>query len=323
LNKSDHSSLKKFYGGYTMGNESKYVWMDGNLIEYEKACVPFLTSALHYGQAVFEGIRCYKTDKGPAVFRLKEHIERLINSAKILGFRELPYSTAALEDAVKKTVAANECEQCYIRPLIYAGGDCLSLNLDNTQPKVGVAVWDMGAYLGKEALENGIRAHVSSYTRHHPNVMMTKSKASGNYTNSTLAKTESVRLGFDEAIMLDPQGYVAECSGENLFIIRKGKVYTTQTAAILEGITRDSILTICRDLGYSILEQPVSRDQLYVADELFVCGTAAECIAVREVDFRTIGSGKMGPITQKIQTTFHETVRGNGAHSKEWLDYVN
>lgn len=305
-----------------MGNESKYIWMDGELVDFQKATVPFLTSALHYGQALFEGIRCYKTDQGPAVFRLKEHMDRLVDSAKIIGFSDLPYSAEELGEAVKKTIVANGFGDCYIRPLVYAGGDTLSLNLDNTSPKVGIATWDMGAYLGKEALENGIRAHVSSFTRHHPNVMMTKSKASGNYTNSTLAKTESVRLGFDEAILLDPQGYVAECSGENLFIIRKGKLYTTHTAAILEGITRDSILTICQDLGLTVVEQPVSRDQLYVADELFVCGTAAECVAIREVDFRVIGSGKMGPITQKIQTVFHETVRGKGAHSKEWLHYV-
>ena len=306
-----------------MGNESKYIWMDGELVDYAKAQVPFLTSALHYGQALFEGIRCYQTDKGPAVFRLKEHMQRLVDSAEIIGFKSLPYSAEEMGEAVKKTIAANGFGDCYIRPLIYAGGPVLSLNLDNTQPKVGIATWDMGAYLGKEALENGIRAHVSSFTRHHPNVMMTKSKASGNYTNSTLAKTESVRLGFDEAILLDPQGYVAECSGENLFIVRKGKLYTTHTAAILEGITRDSILTICADLGLSVVEQPVSRDQLYVADELFVCGTAAECVAIREVDFRTIGSGKMGPITQKIQAAFHDTVRGKGKHSEEWLAYVN
>ena len=305
-----------------MGNESKYIWMDGELIEFAKATVPFLTSALHYGSAVFEGIRCYKTDKGPAVFRLKEHMERLVDSAMVLGFKSLPYTAEELGEAVKKTIAANGFEDCYIRPLIYSGGPVLSLNLDATQAKVGIAVWDMGAYLGKDAIENGIRAHVSSFTRHHPNVTMTKAKVSGNYANSLLAKTESVRLGFDEAILLDPQGYVAECSGENLFIIRGNTIYTSHTAAILEGITRDSLLTICTDLGYTLKEQPISRDHLYIADELFVCGTAAECIAVREVDFRVIGSGKAGPITQKIQATFHETLRGKGKHSPEWCAYV-
>jgi len=305
-----------------MGNESKYIWMDGELVEYAKASVPFLNSALHYGQAVFEGIRCYKTDKGPAVFRLKEHMERLVDSALVLGFRSLPYTAEELGEAVKKTIDANGFEDCYIRPLIYAGGPVLSLNLDATQPKVGIATWDMGAYLGQDAIDNGIRAHVSSFTRHHPNVMMTKSKASGNYTNSTLAKTESVRLGFDEAILLDPQGYVAECSGENLFVVRNGKLYTAPTAPILEGITRNSLLTVCKDLGLEVVEQPVSRDQLYIADELFVCGTAAECVAIREVDFRVIGSGKMGPVTKQIQTTFHDAVRGKGKHTAEWLAYV-
>ena len=305
-----------------MGNESKYIWMDGELVEYAKASVPFLNSALHYGQAVFEGIRCYKTDKGPAVFRLKEHMERLVDSALVLGFRSLPYTAEELGEAVKKTIDANGFEDCYIRPLIYAGGPVLSLNLDATQAKVGIATWDMGAYLGQDAIDNGIRAHVSSFTRHHPNVMMTKSKASGNYTNSTLAKTESVRLGFDEAILLDPQGYVAECTGENLCVVRNGRLYTAPTAPILEGITRNSLLTVCKDLGLEVVEQPVSRDQLYIADELFVCGTAAECVAIREVDFRVIGSGKMGPITKQIQTTFHDAVRGKGKHTAEWLAFV-
>jgi branched-chain amino acid aminotransferase len=305
-----------------MSNESKYIWMDGELVETAKATVPFLTTALHYSAAVFEGIRCYDTDNGPAVFRLKEHMDRLIDSALVLGFKKLPFSAAELCQATLETIAKNEMKQCYIRPLIYSGGPNLSLNLDDTEAKVGIAVWDMGSYLGQEALEKGIRANVASFTRHHPNVMMTKAKVSGNYTNSIFAKTESMRLGFDEAIMLDPQGYVAECTGENLFVIRSGKLYTSHTAAILEGITRDSILAICRDLDLKIVEQPISRDQLYVADELFVCGTAAECIAVCEVDFRTIGSGRLGPITRQIQQTFHATVTGHGAHSKEWLSYV-
>jgi branched-chain amino acid aminotransferase len=227
-----------------------------------------------------------------------------------------------MSQATLDTIAANEFKQCYIRPLIYSGGPNLSLNLDDTVAKVGIAVWEMGTYLGEEALEKGIRANIATFTRHHPNVMMTKAKVSGNYTNSILAKTESVRLGFDEAIMLDPQGYIAECTGENLFMVRNGKIYTSHTAAILEGITRDSILTICRDLGLELVEQPISRDQLYIADELFVCGTAAECIAVREVDFRVIGAGKMGPVTRQIQKIFHDTVRGQGKHSAEWLSYV-
>lgn len=305
-----------------MSKEGKYIWLDGEMLEAEKATIPFLSSALHYSSAVFEGIRAYSTDKGPAVFRLKEHMDRLVNSALILGFRELPYTSEELGKATVETVAANGMSQCYIRPLIFSSGSCTSLNLDSYKARVGIAVWDMGNYLGEEALEAGIRACVSSFTRHHPNVMLTKAKTTGNYVNSILAKTNSVRMGFDEAIMLDPQGYVSECTGENLFLVRDGKLVTPFTASVLEGITRDSILTICADLGIEVLEQPISRDQLYIADEMFVCGTAAECIAIREVDFRKIGSGKMGPVTRKIQKAFHEAAIGKGARSAEWLTYV-
>ncbi len=306
-----------------MSTEGKFIWMDGEMMEAEKATVPFLNSALHYGSGVFEGIRAYGTDKGPAVFRLKEHMDRLIDSAMVLGFRELPFTSDELCKAVVETVAVNKMSQCYIRPLIYSGGTATSLNLDSYSPKVGIAVWDMGIYLGEEAMKAGIRANVSSFTRHHPNVMMTKAKSTGNYTNSIFAKTDSVRLGFEEAIMLDPQGYVGECTGENLFMVRKGKVITPFTASVLEGITRDSILTLCDDLGIVVLEQPISRDQLYIADELFVCGTAAECIAIREVDFRVIGEGKMGPVTSQVQKAFHAAATGTGPRSAEWLTYVN
>lgn len=305
-----------------MAMESKYIWMDGKLVEYEKATVPFLTNALHYGVGVFEGIRCYSTDHGSAVFRLTDHMERLNNSAKILGFRSLPYSVEELVVATKETIKANGLKSCYIRPLIYNSGSAGSLNLDTGEPKVGIAMWEWNSYLGEEAVEKGIRANVSSYTRHHPNVMMTKAKATGNYTNSVMAKTESCRLGFDEAIMLDPQGYVAECTGENLFIIRKGKIYTPGLATVLEGITRDSLLTLASDLGYTVKDALIGRDQLYIADEVFVCGTAAELIAVTEIDFRTIGSGKMGPITHDLQKVFHAVINGTHARSKEWLEYV-
>jgi branched-chain amino acid aminotransferase len=305
-----------------MAMESKYIWMDGKLVDYEKATVPFLTNALHYGVGVFEGIRCYSTDNGSAVFRLTDHMERLNNSAKILGFRSLPYSVEELVEATKETIKANALKSCYIRPLIYNSGSAGSLNLDTGEPKVGIAMWEWNSYLGEEAVEKGIRANVSSYTRHHPNVMMTKAKATGNYTNSVMAKTESCRLGFDEAIMLDPQGYVAECTGENLFVIRKGKIYTPGLATVLEGITRDSLLTLAADLGYTVKDALIGRDQLYIADEVFVCGTAAELIAVTEIDFRTIGSGKMGPITHDLQKAFHAVINGKHARSKEWLEYV-
>ncbi len=301
---------------------SKYVWMNGKLEEFEKATLHFLTPALHYGVGVFEGIRCYATADGPAVFRLKEHIHRLVQSSRVLGFRELPFSEEELMNAVRVTVAANGFDECYIRPLIYLDEGGWNLSVDMGKPSVGIAVWEWKNYLGPEALEKGIRANIASFTRHHPNVMMTKAKITGNYANSVLAKTESMRLGFDEAILLDPQGYIAECTGENIFLVRNNKVYTPPTAAILEGITRDTILTLCSDLGIDVVEQPISRDQLYIADEVFVSGTAAECIALTEIDFRTIGNGRMGPVTRAIQSAYHNAVRGLNPRSSEWLDVV-
>ncbi|MCI0706219.1 MAG: branched-chain amino acid transaminase [Ignavibacteriae bacterium] len=267
-------------------------------------------------------MRSYATERGPAIFRLREHMERLVNSAKILGFRSLPYTAQELVEAAKRTVAANGYTECYIRPLVYLSGGGWNLNIDGGKPGVGIAVWEWNNYLGTEALERGVRANISSFTRHHPNVMMTKAKITGNYANSFLAKTESVRLGFDEAIMLDPQGYVAECTGENLFIVQRGAIYTPNLAPVLEGITRDSIIALAEDVGYAVVEAQVSRDQLYAADEVFVCGTAAECIALREIDFRVIGNGTMGPVTRSIQHAFQDAVHGKHARSAEWLDYV-
>ncbi|MGQ0602970.1 MAG: branched-chain amino acid transaminase [Anaerolineales bacterium] len=306
-----------------MGMESKYLWMNGELVEYEKATLHFLTPALHYGVGVFEGIRAYHTDRGAAIFRHREHMERLNNSAKVLGFRALPYSADELMAAARQVVTANGFEECYIRPLIYLAEGGWNLTVDAGQPHVGIAVWEWRNYLGPAALEAGIRANIASFTRHHPNVMMTKAKITGNYANSVLAKTESMRLGFEEAILLDPQGYVAECTGENLFVVRGGKIYTPNLAPQLEGITRDTLVTLAHDLGYEVIEMPVSRDQLYIAEEVFVCGTAAECIALREIDFRTIGSGKMGPITRAIQQAYQEAIHGRHVRSAEWLDYVN
>ena len=305
-----------------MGMESKYIWKDGELVEFENATIHMLTAALHYGAAVFEGIRAYKTDRGPAVFRLREHVARLLESAEIFGFRELPYTVDSVTQAIKETVRANGFEECYIRPLLYLTGGAWNLNVDAGRPALMIAVWQWSNYLGEEALAKGIRANVSSYTRHHPNVSMTKAKIAGNYVNSILAKTESVRLGFEEAIMLDPQGYIAECTGENLFMVRRGKLITPVTAPVLEGITRHTIHTIAKDLGYDVLEQPISRDQLYVADEVFVCGTAAECIGLSEIDFRKVGDGKTGPITRSIQNVYHDAIRGKVEKYEAWCDYV-
>lgn len=305
-----------------MGMESTYVWMNGELVDYEHATVHFLTPALHYGAGVFEGIRSYDTENGPAVFRLAEHMERLVQSAKVFGFLSLPYTSSQLADAACLTVAANGFRECYIRPMIYLRGGGWNLNVDMGEAGVGIAVWEWKNYLGADARERGVRANISSFTRHHPNVMMTKAKISGNYANSFLAKTESVRLGFEEAIMLDPQGYVAECTGENLFIVRKGTILTPSLAPVLEGITRDSVLMLARDAGYEVAEAPVSRDQLYGADEVFVCGTASEVIGLREIDFRIVGSGTTGPVTRVLQTAFHGAVHGTHPRSAEWLHHV-
>ena len=304
-----------------MPSTPRYAWMNDGLVDYRDATVPFVNAGLHYGISVFEGIRCYATDKGPAIFRLPEHVERLLDSANVMGFRDLPWTRESLTDAILKTVAANGYGDCYIRPLIYLDG-AMNLVLDSGQMKLGIAVWEWTHFLGREAKELGIRANIASFTRHHPNIAMTKAKIGGNYVNSVLAKTESLRLGFDEAIMLDPAGYIAECTGENIFVVRRNIIYTPPTAAILEGITRDSLITLARDLGYSVVEEPISRDQLYIADEIFVCGTAAEVIGLREVDLRKIGSGKTGPVTQALQGEFESLTRGCHPRSEEWLTYV-
>ncbi len=306
-----------------MGMESRFVWMDGELVEFERATVHFLTPALHYGAGVFEGIRCYATDDGPAIFRLREHIDRLRASALIFGFRDLPYSVDQLCDAAKETVAANRFQECYVRPLIYLTDGGWNLNVDGGKASVGIAVWEWKNYLGAEALERGVRANISSFTRHHPNITMTKAKVTGNYANSFLAKTESVRLGFDEAILLDAQGYVAECTGENLFIVNNRTIVTPPVAPVLQGITRSSLITIARELNLMVVEAPISRDMLYAADEVFVSGTASECIGLREIDFRTIGNGRTGEITRTLQRAFHAAVHGKHPRSAEWLAYVD
>jgi len=300
---------------------AKYIWIDDGLQEMGKLNLSPINAGLHYGFSVFEGIRCYATDKGPAVFRLQEHMERLLASAHIIGFRDLPYRVKSLVEATHETIAANKFAACYIRPLIYLDG-AMNMTLDSGTPRLMIAVWEWNSFLGKEATERGIRANISSFTRLHPNINMTKAKVSGNYVGSILAKTESQRAGFDEAIMLDPQGYVAECTGENIFVVRDGDIYTVPRASILEGITRDSLIKIAEDMGYRVIEEQISRDQLYIADEVFVCGTAAEVIALREIDFRKIGIGVMGSITTGIQAEYRKLVTGRHARSEGWLSHV-
>jgi branched-chain amino acid aminotransferase len=297
------------------------MWLNGRLVSQAEARIDFLTPALHYGVAAFEGIRCYDTARGPAIFRLQDHLERLLHSSRVAGFRELPFGLEELQQGCLETVRASGLAECYLRPLVWLAEGGWNLTVDAGKAHAGIAVWEWKAYLGKDALEHGVRANVSSFTRHHPNVMMTKAKISGNYPNSVLAKTESLRLGFDEAIMLDAQGMVAECTGENIFLVRKGRILTPPPGAILEGITRDSIMTLARELGYEVVEQPISRDQLYMADEVFVTGTAAEVIGLREIDFRTIGTGRT-PVTHALQHAYHAAVRGEHPRSAAWLTFV-
>jgi branched-chain amino acid aminotransferase len=302
--------------------KSDYIWMNGEFVPYEKATVHILNPTMHYGMGMFEGIRCYNTAKGSAVFRLQDHLERLLDSVQIVGIRDYQYSCEDLRQVIHQTIKINQFKGCYIRPLVYMLGP-FSLSIDTWQSATMIAVWEWDNYLGEEALDKGIRMGVSSFTRHHPNVMMTKAKVAGNYVNSTLAITMVARNGFDEAIMLDPQGYVAECTGENIFLVRDGVITTPPRTAVLEGITRDSIITLARDLGYTVKEEMVARDQLYIADEIFICGTAAEVVAVCDVDYRKIGSGHKGPVTDTLQKEFSKTVRGEGARSAEWLDYLD
>ena len=305
-----------------MSSPAPYVWMNGRTVPHAEAVVHFLTPALHYGAGVFEGIRCYATERGPAVFRLRDHIDRLLQSARTFGFRELPYDADTLCGAVRDLIAVNQLDECYIRPVMYLAEGGWNLTVDHGRPHVGIAVWPWTHYLGADALERGVRANISSFTRHHPNVSMTKAKIIGNYANSILAKTESVRLGFDEAILLDPEGYVAECTGENIFVVRRDVIVTPPAAGILDGLTRQSVIALAGDAGYEVREGRLSRDDLYGGDEVFVCGTAAEVIGLCEIDFRTIGSGRSGPVTRVVQNAYADAVHGRDARSEEWLDYV-
>lgn len=298
-----------------------FIWMDGELVPYEQATVHFITPTLHYGVGVFEGIRCYESVRGPAVFRLQEHLQRFLDSIHILGLRDFPYSLEELRTAVHQTIQVNGFRECYIRPLMYLDGP-LGLNMDRSRPRVGIAPWEWGPYLGEEAKETGVHMMVSSFTRLHPNINMTKSKVAGNYVNSMLVKTLALRSGYDEAVILDPQGFVAECTGENLFMVRRGTLYTPPLGSILEGLTRDSILTLARDLGIAVEETQITRDLLYIADEIFITGTAAEVVGVRMVDHRPIGNGGVGPVTRKLLQAFTEVIRGRHARSQEWLDLV-
>ncbi len=304
-----------------MPEKTEKIWMDGKLIPWDEANVHILTHSLHYGLAAFEGIRCYSTSKGPAIFRLREHVRRLINSCHIY-MMTIPYSEEEIMSAIVETVKANGVKECYIRPIAYFGYGAMGLYPRDNPVRLAIAAWPWGAYLGEEGLEKGIRVKTSSFVRTHVNTSMTRAKVSGTYLNSQLAKREALMCGYDEALLLDADGYVSEGSGENIFVVKDGRLKTTPPTSILEGITRESVLTIASDEGIATMEERFTRDEIYVSDEAFFTGTAAEITPVRELDGRTIGKGKRGPVTEKLQKIFFDIVKGKNSKYERWLAYL-
>ena len=306
----------------SMSDRDGKIWMDGELVEWRDAKVHVLTHTLHYGCGAFEGVRAYNAKGGTAIFRLREHTERLFNSAKILRMK-LPFTIQQVMDAQREVVRANRLESCYIRPLTWIGSEKLGVSPKGNQIHLMVAAWPWGAYLGEEGMKRGIRVKTSSYTRHHVNITMTQAKAVSNYTNSILANMEALDDGYDEALLLDASGFVSEGAGENLFVIKGGVVYTPDlSAGALNGITRNTVFHICADLGLKLVEKRITRDEVYIADEAFFTGTAAEVTPIRELDRIELGSGSRGPITEKIQSAFFDIVNGRNAKYAEWLDRV-
>ena len=301
--------------------KTEKIWMDGKFVNWDDAKVHVLTHTLHYGLGIFEGIRCYETGKGSAIFRLDEHIDRLFNSAHIF-LMEIPYSRKDIKDAIIETIKVNRIKSCYIRPLVYIGYGAMGLYPKENPINVSIAVWSWGTYLGDEGLEKGIRIRTSSFIRNHVNANMTRGKVCGYYVNSQLAKKEAISGGYDEALLLDTEGYVSEGSGENVFIVRNGVLKTTPLTSILEGITRNSILQIAEDEGVGIKEERFTRDELYISDEAFFTGTAAEVTPIREVDGRMIGEGRPGKITKKLQAIFFDIVKGKNKKYKSWLTAI-
>jgi branched-chain amino acid aminotransferase len=305
-----------------MVQKAEKIWMDGELIPWDEARVHILTHTLHYGLGVFEGIRCYVCHDGSsAIFRLKEHVDRLFDSAKIADI-QMPFSRDEMMEACKETLRENGLKEGYIRPLVFISEGVMGVYPGDNPIRVAVITWPWGAYLGEGALEKGIRIKTSSFTRHHVNVMMTKAKICGNYVNSVLAKREVVKMGYDEALMLDTEGYVSEASGENIFMVKDGVIKTTPLTSILPGITRDAIITIGKAKGWPVIEERFTRDELYAAHEAFFTGTAAEVTPIREVDDRVIGQGSIGPLTKAIQAIFFDVVKGKLAEYRHWLTHL-
>jgi branched-chain amino acid aminotransferase len=305
----------------TMDDREGVIWFDGELVDWREAKVHVLTHTLHYGMGVFEGVRAYATERGTAIFRLQEHTERLFNSAHIMNM-PMPFDKATLNEAQCQVVRDNGLKSAYIRPVCFYGSEGMGLRADNLKVHVSVAAWSWGSYLGTEGLEQGIRIKVSSFTRHHVNIAMCKAKANGHYINSMLALEDALSCGYDEALLLDAEGYVAEGSGENIFIVRGSVLYTPDLTSALEGITRDTIFHLAGEIGLTIKEKRITRDEVYIADEAFFTGTAAEVTPIREVDGRTIGGGKPGPVTSELQRLYFDQVYGRRETHPEWLTHV-
>lgn len=305
----------------SMADRDGHIWYDGKLVAWRNATTHVLTHSLHYGLAVFEGVRAYNTVKGTAIFRLKEHTQRLLNSAHIY-LMKIPYSIEQLMEAQKEVVRANKFDSCYLRPIAFYGSEKMGVSPKGNTVHVAIAAWPWGAYLGADAIEKGIRVKTSSYARHHVNVSMTRAKYSGTYANSILANLEATDHGYDEGLLLDVDGFVAEGSGENLFMVKDGQIFEPELTSALIGITRDSVITLAREMGYSVSAKRITRDDLYIADEAFFTGTAAEVTPIREVDGRAIGSGQRGPITAKLQKAFFDVVNAKADKHAEWLSPV-
>jgi branched-chain amino acid aminotransferase len=304
-----------------MADRDGQIWYDGQLVPWRNATTHVLTHSLHYGLAVFEGLRAYNTARGTAIFRLREHTERLLNSAHIYRMK-IPYGCETLMNAQKEVVRANRLESCYVRPIAFYGSEKMGVSPVGTRVHVAIAAWPWGAYLGPEALEKGIRVKTSSFARHHVNVSMCRAKYSGTYANSILANLEATEHGYDEALLLDVDGFVAEGSGENLFVVKNGEICEPELTSALIGITRQSVIALAREMGYAVSSRRITRDDLYIADEAFFTGTAAEVTPIREVDGRVIGEGRRGPVTTKLQTAFFDCVMGKSERHSDWLTPV-
>jgi branched-chain amino acid aminotransferase len=306
----------------TMSDRDGLIWLDGEMVDWREAKTHVLTHTLHYGMGVFEGVRAYEAEQGTAIFRLEAHTDRLFNSAKIMNM-PMPFSKEELNEAQRAAVRENDLKSAYIRPMVFYGSEGMGLRADNLKAHVVVAAWEWGAYMGEENLKKGIKIATSSFTRHHVNVTMTKAKSNGSYMNSMLALQEAVSHGCDEALLLDTEGYVSEGSGENFFMVRDGVIYTPELTAALDGITRKTIMQLAKDAGYEVREKRITRDEVYIADEAFFTGTAAEVTPIRELDNRTIGQGSRGPVTEMLQTKYFDVVHGRSEEVLDWLTPVD